>query len=98
MRDIPFLPAAEAEFLEELDRYAAENPELAADFLAEVEAAAQRAALFPEHGSPFLAGTRRIVLRRFRYSFVYVVEPGTILVVAIAHHRRRPGYWRNRLR
>lgn len=98
MRDIPFLPAAEAEFLEELDGYAAEDLELAADFLAEVEAAAQRTALFPEHGSPHLAGTRRIVLRRFPYSFVCVIEPESTLVVAIAHHRRKPGYWRNRLR
>lgn len=98
MRDVPFLPAAEAEFLDDLDRYAAEGTDLAADFLAEVEAAVQRAALFPEHGSPYLAGTRRVVLRRFQYSLVYVTAPEPILVVAVAHHRRRPGYWRKRLR
>lgn len=28
----------------------------------------------------------------------YLVEPNAVVVVAIAHHRRRPGYWKKRLR
>jgi len=41
--------------------------------------------------------TRRFLLRRFPYSVIYRVEPSRIVIVAIAHGRRRPGYWKERL-
>jgi plasmid stabilization system protein ParE len=94
---VPFHPAAEEEFLEAVAAYEAERPGLGAEFLAEVERATRRIISFPAHGSPYLAGTRRIVLRRFPYSVVYRRKSGDSLVVAIAHQRRKPGYWRNRL-
>jgi toxin ParE1/3/4 len=41
---------------------------------------------------------RRVRLRRFPYSLYYhVVNPSRALVLAVAHARRRPGYWRRRL-
>src|SRR5688572_1863294 len=44
-------------------------------------------------------GDRQYVLkRRFPYSVVYVDDPDMIRVVAFAHHKRRPGYWKRRLR
>jgi plasmid stabilization system protein ParE len=97
VREVPFLPAARAEFFDALARYTSENPTLGADFLAEVERATQRISTFPDHGSPYLGGTRRVLLRRFRYSVVY--EPGSdeSVIVAVAHHSRRPGYWRGRI-
>jgi heme oxygenase len=64
VRDVPFLPAARTEFLQALDSYAAEDSTLAADFLTEVERASQRISTFPEHGSPYLSGTRRVILHR----------------------------------
>jgi hypothetical protein len=43
-------------------------------------------------------GVKRLLLRRFPYA-VIVRERGTeIVVIAFAHHARRPGYWRARLR
>lgn len=97
MSDIPFLPAAEAEFLEAVAVYEAARPGLGGEFLAEVERAARRIAFFPLHGSPYLAGTRRIVLRRFPYNVVYWPDPDDLLVVAVAHQHRRPGYWDSRV-
>ncbi|HKP77295.1 MAG TPA: type II toxin-antitoxin system RelE/ParE family toxin [Longimicrobiaceae bacterium] len=97
MSDVPFLPAAEAEFLESMVRYEAARLGLGGEFLAEVERAVRRITFFPKHGSPYLGGTRRVVLRRFPYSVVYWPDPDDLLIVAIAHHRRSPGYWRNRL-
>ena len=41
---------------------------------------------------------RRRVLGRFPYAVLYVVDPTGVLIVAIAHHKRRPGYWSGRLR
>jgi len=34
-----------------------------------------------------------LVLRRFPFGVVYRVLAGEIQVVAVAHHRRKPGYW-----
>jgi plasmid stabilization system protein ParE len=94
---IPFLPAAEDEFLEAVAWYEAQRPGLGAEFLAEVERAVRRIIAFPRHGSPYLAGTRRIVLRQFPYSVVYWPDPDDLLVVAVAHQRRKPGYWKSRV-
>jgi len=45
-------------------------------------------------------GSRRVyrqyVLRRFAYSVVYEVRPAEVLVIAVAHNRRRRHYWRHR--
>jgi plasmid stabilization system protein ParE len=91
---IPFLPTAEAEFLQAVAGYEDARAGLGAEFVGEVERATRRIALFPQHGSPYLGGTRRIVLRRFPFSIVYLDEPETPLIVAVAHHRQKPGYWK----
>lgn len=97
MNPTPFLPEAEREFLEAVATYEAERDGLGGEFLTEVERATRRIRSFPTHGSPYLAGTRRIVLRRFPYSVVYTSEADDLFVVAVAHHRRKPAYWRTRL-
>ena len=39
-------------------------------------------------------GNRRRVLHRFPYSIVYEVLGDVVTILAVSHHRRRPGYWR----
>ena len=51
----------------------------------------------PNLGSPFQSGTRRVLLHRFPYIIVYKELEDEILVVAFAHHKQRPGYWRDRI-
>lgn len=51
----------------------------------------------PHLGSPFQSGTRRILLHRFPYIVVYKALEDEILVVAFAHQKQRPGYWRDRV-
>jgi hypothetical protein len=41
-------------------------------------------------------GRRRFSLRRFPYSVIYYLRDDELRVVAIAHHRQRPGYWADR--
>jgi toxin ParE1/3/4 len=43
-------------------------------------------------------GVRRLILKRFPYDLVFVERGQDIVIVALAHHARRPGYWRDRLR
>ena len=53
---------------------------------------------FPRIGKPAVLGTRRRILRGWPYSIVYQPILGGIYVIALAHHRRKPGYWRKRVR
>ena len=96
MVEIPFVSAAREEFLAAADDYDAASAGLGEEFIAEVEKAVARIASFPDHGSAYYSGTRRIVLRRFPYDIVYRESSTGLVVIAVAHHRRRPFYWRNR--
>jgi ParE toxin of type II toxin-antitoxin system, parDE len=49
-------------------------------------------------GSPFAHDTRKWRVRDFPYKVIYFDLPDKILIVAIAHDSRRPGYWSGRLR
>jgi toxin ParE1/3/4 len=64
-----------------------------------LQEAFERIERFPEIGANAEFGwtTRRWKLARFPYSIIYL---GTehVRVIAIAHDRRRPGYWRGRSR
>jgi toxin ParE1/3/4 len=53
---------------------------------------------FPRLGKPAVLGTRRRTLRDWPYSIVYQPILGGIYVIALTHHRRKPGYWRKRIR
>ncbi len=43
-------------------------------------------------------GFRYAILDHFPYSLIYKTQSDRILVVALAHHKQRPGYWYNRMR
>ena len=45
----------------------------------------------------FLHGARIVRLRRFPYVVVYLDLTETVQVIAVAHSKRRPNYWRKRL-
>lgn len=52
---------------------------------------------FPLVGVELRPGVRRRILRRFPYSILYTLDNDVVLVIAVAHQRRRPGYWRRRV-
>jgi toxin ParE1/3/4 len=95
--------AAAEEAAEAAAWYEKERPGLGTDFEHALDAALDllEQDIVPLTSAPGVAGTRgvkRLLLRRFPYAVV-VRERGTeIFVIAFAHHSRRPGYWRDRLR
>ncbi len=93
-----FHDEARAELIEQAIHYEAASSGLGQRFNAEIEAAVNRAASFPEQGAPYRYGTRRVFPKSFPFSVIYLHLNGEIVVMAIAHFRRRPGYWRNRKR
>ena len=103
MRVLRIHDAAAQEAAEAAAWYEKERPGLGLDFEQAIDAALDllEQDIVPMTSAPGVAGTRgvkRLLLRRFPYA-VIVRERGTeIFVIAFAHHARRPGYWRDRLR
>jgi plasmid stabilization system protein ParE len=58
--------------------------------------AMERISMHPDRWPRYLHGTRRLLARRFPFAVIYRVTADRVLVVAIAHQKRRPGYWRQR--
>jgi toxin ParE1/3/4 len=50
----------------------------------------------PGLGSWWRHGKRRYVMTRFPYSVIYAVVDDQLRILAVAHQRRRPGFWRGR--
>ncbi len=98
MKQARFVAAARREFLDEVAYYREIQPGLELRFVAAVESAAARALAFPFAGSPAAANTRRVFLKTFPFSVVYRPEPDGIVIFAVAHQARRPGYWLSRTR
>ena len=65
-------------------------------FIAEFERALNFLSKNPELGAIWRGTARRFPLRRFPYNIVYQIKPEEIRVIALAHQRRRPSYWKNR--
>jgi plasmid stabilization system protein ParE len=80
------------------DWYAERSRRAAEAFLNELDRAARQIAEHPEQFPAFEFGTRRIVLHKFPYVLVYRESDTGVEIIAVAHGRRRPGYWRNRVR
>lgn len=91
-----FHPEADAELEEASLFYESRVAGLGKSFAAEVERTISLVREFPEAGSPVGPAWRRVVVARFPYSIVYRQDPDKIVIVAVAHQRRRPGYWRRR--
>jgi plasmid stabilization system protein ParE len=90
---VRFLPDAEAELLHEVGYYAKVRAGTAVRFQAAVEATIGRAVRHPLGGAPSPGGTRSVLVKGFPFSIVYRTSEVELLVVAVAPHRRRPGYW-----
>jgi toxin ParE1/3/4 len=67
-------------------------------FLAAFESARQFVINHPRSGRAEPFDVRAWPVEGFSYSIVYVLEGDDVFIIAVRHHRRRPGYWRSRLR
>lgn len=90
-----FHPAAQDELIESALYYETARPGLGTSFRDTVQAVLDRIVAHPEIGAS-RRSTRRVMVAGFPYDIVYRVTPPDLEVLAVAHHRRRPGYWRRR--
>ncbi len=87
-------PEADQELTEGAVYYASEgNVEVALAFIAEYERVLELLSTHPELGTLWRNGRRRFPVRKFPYSIIYYVRGEEMRVIALAHHRRKPGYW-----
>lgn len=91
-----FHPEAEAELEDASLFYESRMPGLGKSFAAEVERTISLIRAFPDAGSLEGLLRHRVIVARFPYSLVYRYDPGSMTILAVAHQRRRPGYWRRR--
>lgn len=91
-----FHPEARREFEQAIDYYEDREPGLGLDFAAEVHNTIERIVDYPEAWSEVESGIRRCLVKRFPYGVLYAVHHGQIVVLAVMHLHRRPGYWRDR--
>lgn len=76
--------------------YSARNAEAAEAFMAELDTAIAQIEEGPRQCPPYLGATRRYLLHRFPFFVVSREAKGRVEVLAVAHGRRRPGYWLGR--
>ena len=80
--------------------YARQSRSLAVGFVEEAARSVTLLLVNPYLGESVGKKYRRLLLRRFPYFLIYQVDAKSqlISVISVAHHSRRPDYWRNRVR
>lgn len=92
-----FLPPAESELLEGISYYSAIHSELGSRFEQAVEEAVRSLVAHPERGAPRSQSTRRWLVKSFPFGVIYRVSESEVLIVAVAHQRKKPEYWAGRI-
>jgi plasmid stabilization system protein ParE len=92
-----FHPEARDEFRDAVRWYRAQDRRASSDFRVAVSSAVRGIAEAPQRWPKYLYGTRRFVMQRFPFSVVYLDDPELVTVIAVAHSKRKPGYWKDRL-
>ena len=92
-----FHPEALAEYQQAAQFYASCKDDLDLRFINSVEQSIRRIVKHPELHRFIDADVRRCLTKVFPYAVLFTLEPDRILIVAVMHCHREPGYWRNRL-
>lgn len=97
MNSAEFHPGADQELGEVALYYERQADGLGRDFLAEFDRTLAFLLQFPGAGRVIGNRSRRVSLQRFPYHVIYHIDPDRVFILAVAHHRRLPGYWRSRI-
>jgi len=96
MIQVKLLPEASEEFAAAAAYYESQQRGLGLSFIDEVEISLDRIAEHPKAARVVVGDFRRRLIHRFQFAVVYRVVDEQVVVAAIAHRRRRPGYWQSR--
>lgn len=93
-----FHPAALTEFEDAARFYADCQVGLEVRFMACVEAALNQISNAPTRSRVFEEDVRRCLVQVFPYAVLYSIESDYVLIIAVMHCSREPGYWQHRIR
>ena len=96
-RQVEYHPEANSEIRKSANWYDDKVDGLGLEFLLEVRNAESQIVQNPELWPVYEGGTRRYVMQRFPFAVIYLVSKLEIQIVAVAHCKRSPGYWKKRL-
>ncbi len=96
MTEIHFHPEADAEYRHALRWYRTRSESTADRYEANLEAALAQILSYPQMFPTLDYLHRYVKIERFPYVVVYRIDPDRIVVIAVAHARRRPRYWLDR--
>jgi len=94
---VRLLESAQVELDDAIAWYASQAPGLGDAFLIETLKTLKLIEQYPKAWHPLTQQVRRCRLRRFPFSVIYAQEGSELLVLAVAHQHRKPGYWRTRM-
>ena len=92
-----FLELAELELEEAIAYFNGQVEGLGDRFEREVEATVALIMEHPQIGSPITKRVRKFRVRKFKHKVIYIVDGDEIIIIAVAHHKRRPRFWRHRI-
>jgi hypothetical protein len=95
-KPLRFHPQAEQEYLRALAWYRERSLIAAVNFERAFDQAVERIRDSPQRWPIYVAHFRKYTLRQFPFSIVYQDFPSEIVVFAVSHGRRKPGYWKDR--
>ena len=98
MKDYDFLEPAQIELEEEVKYYNDQRAGLGYEFAREVANTISRMLRYPEAWTKLSQRTRRCRTKRFPYGVIYQIRGDRLLIVGVGHLRRKPFYWRNRVK
>ena len=93
---VDFHPEAIAELEASAEWYLHRSPPAAQGFALAVETALDRIARFPERYPRVDARHRACTVEKYPFQIIYRDDDQCIFIIAIAHAKRRPGYWKRR--
>ena len=93
-----FHPAALTEYSEAVKYYAEQNVNLAQKFIDKVESAVYLIRDSPKLFPTIDGDVRRCLTQKFPYVILYTIEADFILILAVMHCKKKPGYWKSRLK
>lgn len=91
-----FHPAAAVELSAAVQKGEEYSRGLGAELKAETQRVTELLLHTPLIGEPLGTGCRRFPLRRFPFALIYRIDGDLLRILAVAHRRRRPGYWSQR--
>lgn len=97
MKQVRFLDPAEAEIDEAVAYFDQQLQGLGDRFQREIERTVAVITQHPDIGSPVTRRIRKFRVRKFKYNVVYVADRDELVIIAVAHYKKRPRYWRRRI-